>query len=81
MAGFSTSLMLPFPEIENLSVSASLALSCSRSMLAVTLKSPHNVSDYAQLPELSGLFVGQASLDVDSFLAICEQMAKGMEKK
>ena len=27
MAGFSTSLMLPFPEIENLSVSASLALS------------------------------------------------------
>ncbi len=42
---------------------------------------PHNVSDYAHLPELSGLFVGQASLDVDSFLAICEQMAKGMEKK
>ena len=38
-----------------------------------------NVKDYVRVPELAGLFVGQASLDVDSFLAICEQMAGAME--
>lgn len=38
-----------------------------------------NVNDYLQVPELAGIFVGQASLDVNSFLAICEQMAGAME--
>lgn len=38
-----------------------------------------NVRDYLQVPELAGIFVGQASLDVHSFLAICEQMAGAME--
>jgi triosephosphate isomerase len=38
-----------------------------------------NVKDYLQVPELAGVFVGQASLEVDSFLAICEQMAGAME--
>jgi len=40
---------------------------------------PHNVKDYVHVPELSGLFVGQASLEVGSFLAICEQMAASMK--
>lgn len=40
---------------------------------------PHNVKGYVQMPELAGLFVGQASLEVDSFLAICEQMANAMK--
>lgn len=42
---------------------------------------PDNVADYVQIPELAGVFVGQASLEVDSFLAICEQVAKGMERE
>jgi len=42
---------------------------------------PDNVKDYIQVPDLAGLFVGQASLEVDSFLAICEQMAKAMQGK
>jgi len=42
---------------------------------------PGNVKDYVQVPELAGLFVGEASLDVRSFLAICEQMAGAMERK
>ncbi len=40
---------------------------------------PGNVQDYLQLTGLAGIFVGQASLDVHSFLAICEQMAGAME--
>jgi triosephosphate isomerase (TIM) len=40
---------------------------------------PDNVKDYVRLPDLSGLFVGEASLDVGSFLAICEQMAGAMK--
>lgn len=40
---------------------------------------PHNVRDYLQVPELAGVFVGQASLEVDSFLAICEEMGKSLE--
>ncbi len=40
---------------------------------------PDNVKDYAQMPELAGIFVGEASLNVDSFLAICAQMAAVME--
>ncbi|MDP3695604.1 MAG: triose-phosphate isomerase family protein [Desulfocapsaceae bacterium] len=39
---------------------------------------PENVKDYVQVPELAGLFVGQVSLEVDSFLAIFEQMAGAM---
>jgi triosephosphate isomerase len=42
---------------------------------------PDNVKDYVQVPELAGLFVGEASLDVGSFLAVCEQMAGSMEQK
>jgi len=42
---------------------------------------PDNVKEYVHMPELAGLFVGEASLDVASFLAICEQMAGAMEKK
>jgi len=40
-----------------------------------------NVKEYARIPELAGLFVGEASLDVASFLAICELMAGAMERK
>lgn len=36
----------------------------------------HNAFEYARLPELSGLFVGEASLKVDFFLAICEQVGR-----
>ena len=42
---------------------------------------PDNVKDFIQVPELAGLFVGQASLEVDSFLAICKQMAVAMQGK
>jgi len=42
---------------------------------------PDNVKDYVHVPELAGLFVGEASLDVESFLAICEQMAGVIEGK
>jgi hypothetical protein len=38
-----------------------------------------HVKYYVNVPELAGLFVGQASLDADSFPAICEQMAAAME--
>lgn len=38
----------------------------------------HNAHAYAALPELAGLFVGQASLEPDSFLAICEQVGRLM---
>jgi triosephosphate isomerase (TIM) len=37
---------------------------------------PGNVKEYLLLPELAGIFVGEASLDVHSFLAICEQAAR-----
>jgi triosephosphate isomerase len=37
-----------------------------------------NVRNYLHIPSLAGLFVGQASLRVDSFLDICAQMAQGM---
>jgi len=37
-----------------------------------------NVQNYLKIPALAGLFVGQASLQVDSFLDICTQMAQGM---
>ncbi|MBV5305449.1 MAG: triosephosphate isomerase [Desulfobulbaceae bacterium] len=40
---------------------------------------PHNVSDYLKIPELAGVFVGEASLDVHSFLAICEAMAETLK--
>lgn len=40
-----------------------------------------NVKEYVRMPELAGLFVGEASLEVASFLAICEQMAEAMENK
>lgn len=42
---------------------------------------PDNVKDYVHVPELAGLFVGEASLDVRSFLAICDQMGGAMERK
>ncbi len=42
---------------------------------------PDNVQDYVHVPDLAGLFVGEASLDVGSFLAICEQIAGAMEGK
>ncbi len=34
---------------------------------------PENVGNYLQLPQLSGVFVGAASLDPDTFAAICRQ--------
>jgi triosephosphate isomerase len=37
-----------------------------------------NVQNYLNLPGLAGLFVGEASLNVDSFLTICEEMARSM---
>ncbi|MBV5306682.1 MAG: triosephosphate isomerase [Desulfobulbaceae bacterium] len=42
---------------------------------------PENVKNYLQIPELAGLFIGQASLDVESFLNIYEQMAKAVTNK
>lgn len=36
----------------------------------------YNVKDYLSLPQLSGLFVGQASLDAESFASICNQVAE-----
>lgn len=41
---------------------------------------PHNVKDYVSLPDLAGLFVGQASLDVSSFLAIYQQLAEALPR-
>ncbi len=35
---------------------------------------PDNVDDYLSLPQLSGLFVGQSSLDPKSFAAICNKV-------
>lgn len=37
---------------------------------------PDNVRDYFALPELSGVIVGSASLDAESFAAICSEAAK-----
>lgn len=37
---------------------------------------PAHVKEYLLIPELAGIFVGEASLDVHSFLAICEQAAR-----
>jgi triosephosphate isomerase len=42
---------------------------------------PRNAEGYIRIPELSGIFVGEASLEVNSFLALCEQMARTMPKK
>jgi len=36
---------------------------------------PDNARDYAAIPGISGLFVGQASLDPDAFVAICAAVA------
>jgi triosephosphate isomerase len=72
---------IPEPPIQAAATARSLSrISHGRPVVYGGSLEPHNVSDYTQLPELSGLFVGQASLDVDSFLAICEHMEKGMEK-
>ena len=38
---------------------------------------PGNVGHYALLPGLSGVFVGEASLDPASFVTICEQVGNG----
>ncbi len=35
-----------------------------------------NVSEYAVLPELSGVFVGQSSLDAESFASICNKVGE-----
>ncbi len=35
-----------------------------------------NVQDYVNLPELAGLFVGQASLEAESFASICNTLAR-----
>jgi len=35
---------------------------------------PANVGKYFQLPQLAGVFVGAASLDPDTFIAICNQV-------
>jgi len=42
---------------------------------------PRNAEAYLRLPELAGIFVGEASLEVNSFLALCEQMARTMPGK
>lgn len=34
---------------------------------------PDNVSEYLQLPNLAGIFVGSSSLEADTFLRICQQ--------
>jgi triosephosphate isomerase len=41
---------------------------------------PENVGNYLQLPQLSGVIVGAASLDPNTFAAICSQ-ARHIEKK
>lgn len=38
--------------------------------------SPDNVEPYLRLPELSGLFVGSASLEAKSFLEVCRRAAQ-----
>lgn len=42
---------------------------------------PDNAGAYLRLPELAGIFVGQASLDVNAFLALCQQMAEAIQQK
>jgi len=37
---------------------------------------PDNVDEYIALPLISGIFVGQSSLDVQSFAAICNKVAE-----
>jgi triosephosphate isomerase (TIM) len=39
---------------------------------------PDNAEDYISLPHLSGLFVGQSSLDPRSFAAICNKVGDSM---
>lgn len=41
---------------------------------------PSNAEAYLRLPELAGIFVGEASLEANSFLALCEQMARTLPK-
>lgn len=41
---------------------------------------PENVQEYLLLPNLSGIFVGSASLEAASFLDICQQAASSMKQ-
>jgi len=38
-----------------------------------------NVEEYINLPELSGLFVGQSSLDAKSFAGICNKVGASIK--
>lgn len=39
-----------------------------------------NVDDYIALPELSGLFVGQSSLDADAFATLCNKVGASLDR-
>ena len=39
---------------------------------------PDNVQDYVDLPQLSGLFVGESSLDVTAFVDICSKVGASL---
>ncbi len=40
---------------------------------------PDNVGDYVSLPQLSGVFVGESSLEAKSFVAICNKVADSLK--
>lgn len=39
---------------------------------------PENIEDYVVLPELSGAFVGESSLDAQSFATICKKVGESL---
>ncbi|MBU0945970.1 MAG: triose-phosphate isomerase [Proteobacteria bacterium] len=41
---------------------------------------PDNVTSYISLPQLSGLFVGESSLDAQSFVAICNKVRASLKE-
>ncbi|MBW6521722.1 MAG: triose-phosphate isomerase [Desulfoarculaceae bacterium] len=68
---------IPEPPIKAAETARSIASSLQpeRPVVYGGSLNPDNVKDYVHMPELAGLFVGEASLDEESFAAICEQMA------
>ncbi len=78
----ATTSRVPEPPIKAAETARSLARNLyGKAVVYGGSLEPENVKDYIGLPELAGLMVGQASLDVDSFLDISEQMAQAVQNK
>jgi len=76
----ATTSRVPEPPIKAAEIARSLSgILHGKSAVYGGSLTPKNVKDYIEIPEIAGLFIGQASLDVDSFLDIYEQMAKAVK--